>query len=370
MNPFIITSYKGPDYFCNREVETERLNSAVMNGRNIVLTSLRRMGKTGLIKHVFHFLKEKEPAYLFYIDIQQTTNLNEFLNSLINGLLKNQKTSFFNKLLGYIKGLRPTLSFDPYTGNPEVSIGFTDVSTSKTSIVSVLDYLENLDKRVVIAIDEFQTITYYKEPSVEAFLRSHIQHLQNVSFIFSGSSTHILQSMFYSYSRPFYQSAELLNLKRLHEDVYADYIKQHFENTKRQISDELIQDCLSWTDNHTFYVQYLLNMLWGSGQKKIDQKLVQSVKSDIISSRSALYSNYQLLLGDKQYKLLRAIGLNSGVEKPNSGAFLTKYQLGAASTVNSALNVLIEKELIYQENKKYKVYDVFLMRWFQGGNIS
>lgn len=365
MNPFIITSYKGPDYFCNRKEEAEQLHSAMMNGRNIVLTSLRRMGKTGLIKHVFHFLKEKESVYLFYIDIQQTTSLNEFLNILINGLLKDQKTSFFNSLLEYIKGLRPVLSFDPYTGNPEVSIGFTDVSTSKANIVSVLDYLEKLDRRVVVAIDEFQTITQYKEPLVEAFLRSHIQHLNNVSFIFSGSSTHILQSMFYSYSRPFYQSAELLNLGRLHEDVYTDYIQQHFKNTKRQISDDLIRDCLLWTDNHTFYVQYFLNMLWGSGQKIIDQEFIQNIKSDIVHSRSALYSNYQLLLGEKQYKLLKAIGLNKGVEKPNSGEFLSKYQLGAASTVNSALNVLIEKELIYKENQQYKVYDVFLMRWFQ-----
>ena len=365
MNPFIITSYKGPDYFCNRKAETDRLYSAVMNGRNVVLTSLRRMGKTGLIKNVFHLLKEKEEAYLFYIDIQQTTNLNEFLNSLINGLIKDQKTSFFDKIMGFIKGFRPILSFDPFTGNPEVSIVYSSEEQSKASIISVFDYLEKLDKRVVIAIDEFQTITQYKEPSVEAFLRSHIQHLQNVSFIFSGSSTHILQAMFYSHSRPFYQSAELLNLDRLQEDVYTEYIKQHFKNTQRQISDEVIQNCLSWTDNHTFYTQYVLNMLWGTGQKHIDQELLHSIQSDIVSSRSALYSNYQLLLGEKQFKLLKAVGLNNGVEKPSAGAFLSKYQLGAASTVNSAIKVLIEKELIYRENQKYKVYDVFLMRWFQ-----
>jgi len=157
--------------------------------------------------------------------------------------------------------------------------------------------------------------------------------------------------MFYSYSRPFYQSAELLNLERLQEDVYTDFIKQHFKNTKRQISDEVIQNCLLWTDNHTFYTQYVLNMLWGSGQKIINQDLLQSVESDIVNSRSALYSNYQRLLGEKQYKLLKAIGLNNGVEKPGAGEFLLKYQLGAASTVNSALNVLIEKELIYKENQ-------------------
>ncbi len=366
MNPFIITSYKSPQYFCNRKLETDRLHSAVMNGRNIVLTSLRRMGKTGLIKHLFHLLKEKEDVYLFYIDIQQTTNLNEFLNSLINGLIKGQKTSYFDKILDFIKGFRPVLSFDPITGSPEVALAHLDEMESKKSITSVFEYLEKLDKRVVIAIDEFQTITQYKESSVEAFLRSHIQHLQNVSFIFSGSSTRILQAMFYSHSRPFYQSAELLSLERLEEDVYLDYIMLHFKNTHREINDKVIQDCLLWTDNHTFYTQYVLNMLWGSGQNRIDQELLHSVQSDIINSRSALYSNYQRLLGEKQYKLLKAIGLNNGVEKPSAGKFLLKYQLGAASTVNSALSALLEKELIYKENQIYKVYDVFLMRWFQG----
>jgi len=153
---------------------------------------------------------------------------------------------------------------------------------------------------------------------------------------------HILQTMFYSHSRPFYQSAELLKLDRLQEDIYTEYIKKHFHNTKRQISEEVIQNCISWTDNHTFYTQYVLNMLWGTGQKLINQQLLQSVQSDIINSRTALYLNYQLLLGSKQFKLLKAIGLNNGVEKPSAGDFLAKYQLDAASTVNSALKALIE----------------------------
>ncbi|MGC9343639.1 MAG: AAA family ATPase, partial [Bacteroidales bacterium] len=48
-NPFPITSYQGPDFFCDRVEETIRLKEAMMNGRNITLLSPRRMGKTGLI---------------------------------------------------------------------------------------------------------------------------------------------------------------------------------------------------------------------------------------------------------------------------------------------------------------------------------
>ena len=45
-NPFLITGYQGPDYFCDREKETASLMSALKNGRNITLISPRRMGKT------------------------------------------------------------------------------------------------------------------------------------------------------------------------------------------------------------------------------------------------------------------------------------------------------------------------------------
>ena len=46
--PFLITGYQGPDYFCDREKETASLMSALKNGKNITLISPRRMGKTGL----------------------------------------------------------------------------------------------------------------------------------------------------------------------------------------------------------------------------------------------------------------------------------------------------------------------------------
>lgn len=36
-NPFLITGYQGPDYFCDREKETASLMSALKNGRNITL---------------------------------------------------------------------------------------------------------------------------------------------------------------------------------------------------------------------------------------------------------------------------------------------------------------------------------------------
>lgn len=36
-NPFVVYGYKGPDYFCDRVAETEKIMSGLNNERNITL---------------------------------------------------------------------------------------------------------------------------------------------------------------------------------------------------------------------------------------------------------------------------------------------------------------------------------------------
>ncbi len=48
MNPFILSGYKSPKYFCDRKIETERVLNAMENSRNITLVSEMEIGKTAL----------------------------------------------------------------------------------------------------------------------------------------------------------------------------------------------------------------------------------------------------------------------------------------------------------------------------------
>ena len=52
-NPFIISGLIPDNLFCDREEETNYLIKQIQNGRNTVIVSPRRMGKTGLIHHLF-----------------------------------------------------------------------------------------------------------------------------------------------------------------------------------------------------------------------------------------------------------------------------------------------------------------------------
>ncbi len=86
-NPFILTGYLSPEYFCDRNAETAKLTSALSNGRNVTLTSPRRMGKTGLIHHVFQQLRTENGIRCFYVDLYQTDSLRLLVKKLADTVL-------------------------------------------------------------------------------------------------------------------------------------------------------------------------------------------------------------------------------------------------------------------------------------------
>lgn len=94
------------------------------------------------------------------------------------------------------------ISVDPVDGKPSISVDVKP-ELAEYSLVEVFQYMEQSGKECYVAFDEFQTITDYVDKNIEALLRSYIQRLSSVHFIFSGSQRHVLENMFSSASRPF-----------------------------------------------------------------------------------------------------------------------------------------------------------------------
>ena len=95
VNPFIITGeYISEEYFCDREFETKVLVDNIVNGRNTVLISPRRMGKSGLIQHTFAQDNVKNHYLTFSIDLYATSSMSEmilFLGQAITDSLKSKE---------------------------------------------------------------------------------------------------------------------------------------------------------------------------------------------------------------------------------------------------------------------------------------
>ncbi|GAB6012894.1 AAA family ATPase [Viscerimonas tarda] len=366
-NPFLITGYHSPDYFCDREVETKKITDALINGRNLTLLSPRRIGKTGLIKNVFYHLQKKRAWQTLYVDIMPTEDLSGFLKLFISAIVEQeqrQSKNYLQKIAGLLSGIRAKLSFNPVTSSPEIELDYATRQENEKNLSQLFHYLSQQNTNYAVALDEFQQITSYPEKgNIEALLRSHIQHLTNVHFIFSGSNRHLLSAMFSDYGRPFYQSSDFLYLEKINFDTYCSFICKKFAERDKNIGLELIQEAVEYYQTHTFYVQYFFNRLYENGGKKITRENIEQIHRLILEERDYIYYNYRNLLTNSQFNLLKAIAKEGAVSQPNASNFLTRYQLKQGSSVNRSMKSLIEKEMILEDKGVYCVYDVFFSKW-------
>lgn len=366
MNPFSIADYISPEYFCDRDKETHKIISALENGRNVTLTSVRRMGKTGLIKNIFYHLKSEKNLKLIYVDILKTENIEDFIKVFADVLLKTESQNILKKMAKLIAGIRGKIVFDEMTGSPEVVFDYAgDSKLTRQSLNKIFEYLAEQKDRYIIAFDEFQQIVNYPEKNMEAVLRTHIQNQHKDGFIFSGSSKHILTSMFNSYGRPFYLSSDMISLDRLDKDIYTNFIHNHFLRSKKRVDKSLVSEYVEKLDVYTFYVQYFFNRLFEKSAGKIDGKLAHKVFLEILAERDYIFIGYRNILTKFQYKLLKAIAKEGEVKKPNSGEFMKKHNFFQQSSINKALKSLMDKEMVYNEDGAYRVYDLFLSKWLE-----
>lgn len=368
-NPFVYKGYEGPTYFCDREQETENMVSALKNGRNLTLLSPRKIGKTGLIKHAFNRISTTEnDTICIYVDIFSTQNLHDFVQVLGTAVVEEalwREKSLMAKTLDAFKAWRPVVSIDTMTGMPTLSVNI-DPTSDEYTLKSIFEYLERSKKQVFVAIDEFQQVAYYPEKGTEALLRSHVQ-FSHAGFIFSGSRQHLMAEMFNSPKRPFYQSTEFMNLQPIPEDAYYDFSRRFFEAKKGSLSQEVFHDIYHCFSGYTWYIQLMMNRLYERNKKITRPQQANDAILAVLDTLTPQYEMLMTLLTTNQVNLLKAIAKEGKVEQPQSNEFIKRNDLPSPSSVKTALDVLVEKELVYAQPDGYIVYDRLLNLWLQRG---
>lgn len=366
-NPFVTSGYEGPDYFCDRVEETEKLTRLLTNGNNVVLMSPRRMGKTGLLYHTFQQEAIKKEYHTFIIDIYSTKNLNDLvaeMSKVILNTLQTKGEKAFEKFVRIVTSLRPGVSFDPF-GNPNWNVEVGTIQNSSATLDQIFEYIKQPDQPCLIAIDEFQQISHYPEKNVEAILRTYIQRCSNANFVFSGSERHLLSEMFFSPSRPFYASTSTLGLECIDLAKYEDFAKAHFEKAGKHLANDVVKAIYERFEGITWYVQKILNYLFANTEmgETCGSDSIESTVSEIVKDNSSIYADLLYQLTAKQKELLMAVN-SEGKTKAITGAkFIKKYHLSAASSVQTTIKSLMDKQLVTRHLGIYEIYDKFFGIW-------
>ena len=272
--------------------------------------------------------------------------------------------------MALVQGLRSInakFGFDPITATPTFSLELGDISHPEFTLAEIFTSLEKADRPCIVAFDEFQQITKYPEDNIEALLRSHIQHLSNVHFIFAGSERHLVTEMFLSSARPFYNSTSIMELHPISTEEYIPFVCKWFRAYERDIHEKDVLRIYGLFGGNTYYMQKTFHEAF------INIPICSSCTLDILRQTvdgvlEEAGDGYRQLLSripERQKELLYAIASAGKAEKIMSAGFIRKYSLVSSSAVQAAARKLMKLDLLTEEDNIYFIPDILFRMYLQ-----
>jgi Cdc6-like AAA superfamily ATPase len=248
-----------------------------------------------------------------------------------------------------VKGVGASFTVRPSNEGP--------LETVQHLLSDIEKLLEAENKKAVIFLDEFQDIVKTEMSDLlQAELRDFAQRTQRVTFIISGSHRHMLNKIFDDRNKPFYKLCDRINLQRIKSADYEAFLQKHAkEQWKKALSLEVINEVLSLTENHPYYVNKICSKLWNLNRlpTKVDVDLSwillgEEEYDSVVNDISLLSKNQRLVL--------QALSQREYVKEPNSVEMIQELRM-AHSSISQALEVLLKNDFIESTAQGYRVVD-------------
>jgi hypothetical protein len=258
---------KGKAFF-DREEETKRLLDNIKNAKHTLLISPRRYGKSSLAKRAIALTRLPYAEIDFFLVVDDASieyRVIKGVRALIQQV-SDTPEQWFNTLRNFFGKIKKKWTI----GIKGLSLELTpdDHSDIADNILNALNALEHIlmkkKQKAVFFVDEFQEIT--KSPAGEAIegaIRHFAQESKYLSFIFSGSSRHLLSRMFSDHERPLYRLCDRITLGRINEVYYQKYLNAVAEKTwDESIKEDVFAAITRLTECHPNYLYVLCSYVW------------------------------------------------------------------------------------------------------------
>jgi len=357
------------EFFTDREAETARLKANFQGGVNTFLLSPRRWGKTSLLKKVMKEVESKDIKVVF-VDVFKCRTALEFSEVIASAVLSQtaSRTDEFlenaRAFLGRIN-LGVSLSPDPATGL-DIRLGLFDEEADITNaLLTPQKIAEKKHIRLVVCIDEFQQIGEFADSlTFQKELRTVWQHQQDVTYCLFGSKKHMMESLFDTPQKPFYKFGDIIYLKTIPLNYWLDYITSRFSEAGKSISAEQVISICETVGYHSSYVQQLSWYVFLNSSEIVTEDDLEVGINELLVQNTALYESWTESLPAYQMRYLMAVadGIHEGF---SSAEVISRYRLGSSANVVAMKKALLDKSLIYTEDKKVYLSDPVMGMWLK-----
>jgi uncharacterized protein len=377
-NPFRYGDLALDEAFTDRATELKELVSDIRNGQNVVVFAPRRYGKSSLIWRATQRLIRARQVAVAQVDLMKTPTKERLAEKLAASIYDDIASPLFKvreRTTAIFRGLRvaPTMTLDT-----DGSIGFSfQAGHSPDDIDATIEHLLELpavlgaerDKRVALVFDEFQEIVKL-DANLLPLMRSVFQEQPDVAHVYLGSKRHMMEQIFNDANEPFWRSAKQMELGVIPPREFATFIERRFEETDRSIGAAAVDRILSITHSHPYGTQELAYAVWEaiseSGTAGLEQ--VQQGLRQVLRSENAHFSRVWERASRAQRLALEALSRDPG-QQTFSAAYRREHNLPAVSTLQKAIDALIEDELVEREGRGFRIAEPFLAEWLVAGDL-
>lgn len=349
-NPFKFGNPVEGDYYLPRPELSSIVRQFIENRIHIVLMGPRRFGKTSFVLNLLGML-EKEGYTCFLVDVFNITSHRDFLHQLMRAI--ESKKSLAGKFRSWLKNVtwvpKITADFDSVTGNS--SLGFSlsrlEEADTQTAIQDLLEGLSGFGDKIIVAMDEFQKISEIEDKGwLEATIRTHIQRLKNVAFLFTGSRKSLISEMLNNPARPLYRSCQIIDFPNFGPE-FTDWVVDRFLTVGIDCNREAIEHLRKLVQDTPNYVQMVCFQLVAQARDKIASNDVQEVLETVAKQNAYAY---QTLLNSLTLAQQRALRLAAN-EKQSlfQKGLLAKYEIMSSPALHSSIKALKSKGILDEE---------------------
>jgi len=159
---------------------------------------------------------------------------------------------------------------------------------------------------------------------------------------------------------------KVMPLSKIPVEEFKTFLENKYSRTGFSVEAGVLDEILDVTENYPYNVQFLCHELWNNclDKREITVDDITPSMNGILDGQSAVYVSIWNTLPRHQKRILIAIAASGG-KKMFSRDFIRDNDLGATSSVQTSIKLLLKKEIVEKEGDIYYITDVFFKSWIQ-----
>ncbi len=290
-----------------RDQEIKTIKTYIKLSQHTVISAPRRYGKTTLANKVLNDLKDD---YLIVkVDIFECTTIEELCYHYLNAIYASAGiTNFFYKAKNSIFSLLENFTLKAEVEGIKLGYEITKEKDECTLVKKIFEFAQTFanlhNKPMIVFFDEFGDIEKFGQKFIKK-IRSYMQTHTDVTYLFAGSQTSVINDIFLNRQNAFFNFASLMHLDTLNKSQSRQFLKQ-LDIDGTMLTKDACNSIESFSDFHPFYlvkcviegyVDAVLNT-----QDIITKHNIEQAKEKILADNNAYFESTWQKINRKKYK--------------------------------------------------------------------